>query len=107
MSPLRIVRSTVAHEAWSICRLGMSAAAPTGPPMMVPATADKPFPPTGSVLRIEEDGTVTDFSPLWEIERDEDPAGGETDNHPYGLLAGPAAGRRGTAPALWGDVVFH
>ena len=54
-------------------------------PGLVPDTAEEPFPLTGGVVEIGEDGTVTQVADLWQIEKDENPAGGEIDNHPYGL----------------------
>ncbi len=57
-------------------------------PALIPATAEEPFPGTGGVYEVGADGTVTEVAPLWQMERDEDPAAGEMDNHPYGVTAG-------------------
>lgn len=58
-------------------------------PAVIPSTAEAPLPGTGSLWRIEADGTVSEASPLWQLERDNNPVSAEVDTHPYGLLAGP------------------
>lgn len=58
-------------------------------PGLIPATAEEPLPLTGGVMEIGEDGTVTQVADLWEIEKAKNPAGGELDNHPYGLGISP------------------
>lgn len=58
-------------------------------PAVIPSTAETPLPGTGSLWRIEADGTVSEASPLWQLERDNNPVSTEVDTHPYGLLAGP------------------
>lgn len=58
-------------------------------PAVMPSTAEAPLPGTGSLWRIEADGTVSEASPLWQLERDNNPVSAEIDTHPYGLLAGP------------------
>ena len=47
------------------------------------------MPGTGVLNLIGEDGTVSEAAPLWQIEKDDNPAGGEVDTHPYGLTASP------------------
>lgn len=58
-------------------------------PAVIPSTAEAPLPGTGSLWRIEADGTVSEASPIWQLERDNNPVSAEVDTHPYGLLAGP------------------
>lgn len=58
-------------------------------PAVVPSVAETPLPGTGSLWRIEADGSVTEASPIWQLERDNNPVSAEVDTHPYGLLAGP------------------
>jgi sugar lactone lactonase YvrE len=57
-------------------------------PAVIPSTAEAPLPGTGSLWRIEANGTVREAAALWQLERDHNPVGAEVDNHPYGLLAG-------------------
>lgn len=57
-------------------------------PAVIPSTAEAPLPGTGSLWRVEADGTVSEASPIWQLERDNNPVSAEVDTHPYGLLAG-------------------
>lgn len=50
---------------------------------------DEPLPGTAVVFRINDDGSVTEVVETWTIEKEENPAGGIVDTHPYGLAAGP------------------
>ncbi|MFN3981673.1 MAG: ScyD/ScyE family protein [Caldilinea sp.] len=58
-------------------------------PAVVPAATDAPLSGTGSLWRVEADGTVSEALPLWELERDFNPVSAEVDTHPYGIFAGP------------------
>lgn len=48
-------------------------------------------PPTNvvAVLRVNADGTLDQAAETWTIEKEENPAGGIVDSHPYGLAVGP------------------
>jgi hypothetical protein len=56
-------------------------------PTVAPSTAEAPIPGTGSLWRVEADGSVSEVAPIWQLERDNNPISAEVDTHPYGLLA--------------------